>query len=144
MTLASFHPIRLAHLVKDVVRTGSFKLRSPHWPAFCKSLERAPGYNGCIACGSMEEVEWHHVESFHECPERELDATNVVPLCMDRRPGGTVRECHLNIGHKPPGAQHGDWRVNNPYVRFDAAAQLQKLKASKTVAQQLVREMKEA
>jgi hypothetical protein len=35
----------------------------------------------------------HHIASYHEHPDRELDKTNVMTMCMG------PNECHLRLAH---------------------------------------------
>jgi hypothetical protein len=49
---------------------------------------------------------------FHLDPNKELDTTNLITLCMGEK------ECHLHIGHG------GSFRQYNPNVRTDAATVL--------------------
>lgn len=82
------------------------KERSPHWATFRKAwLKENPA---CAGCGSKMLPQVHHVESFHEHPEKELLKSNVLTLCM-------WRLCHLHIGHK------GNFEDTNENVRQDAA-----------------------
>lgn len=68
------------------------KKRSPKWRKFCKEFLKG---KACAACGKAESLQLHHIYPFHLFPERELDETNVIPLCSG--PGET--DCHLMIGH---------------------------------------------
>ena len=81
--------------------------RSSKWPSVRRNFVRANPY--CAACGTVKELEVHHVVPFHIEPERELDATNLMSLCQD---------CHLYIGHLK------DWTRHNPNAREDAALML--------------------
>lgn len=46
----------------------------------------------CQWCGSRFFIQVHHFEeTYHQNPKRELDPTNLVPLC---------RKCHLEHGHR--------------------------------------------
>ena len=82
--------------------------RSNKWPAVEKKfLKDNPT---CAACGSTTKLNVHHIHPFHAFPERELDPTNLITLCMDPK-----TECHILIGH-------GDnFRDYNPNVVEDAA-----------------------
>lgn len=68
------------------------KKRSPKWRKFCKGFLKG---KVCAACGKADGLQLHHIQPFHLFPERELDETNVIPLCSG--PGDT--DCHLMIGH---------------------------------------------
>ena len=74
-------------------------------------LEKEPA---CIACGRRRDLEVHHVEPYHEKPERELDPENLCTLCAE--------PCHFVFGHLL------NWKRSNPHVRPDAAAYLQRMK----------------
>jgi len=88
--------------------------RSSKWPPFLKAFLRG---KACIACGQREGLTGHHVVPYHEDPSRELDPTNVVPMCADR--------CHLVHGH------FNDYSLSNPTVREDCAAYNTKRVAAK-------------
>ena len=82
--------------------------RSPKWPAVrARHLQREPI---CQACGTKDFLQVHHVRSFHECPELELEEGNLMTLCET-----PSRNCHLTFGHLY------DWRRTNADVRKDAA-----------------------
>jgi hypothetical protein len=59
----------------------------------------------------------HHVESFHEHPELELDPTNLISLCE-----GPIKRHHLKVGHTVDG--HSSWSINNPDARLLAERML--------------------
>lgn len=88
--------------------------RSPKWEAWLKAFLKG---KTCIACGASDGLTGHHVVPFHVDPSRELDATNVVPICSDR--------CHIIFGH------FNDYRLENPGVSEDCAAYLSKRLAAK-------------
>ena len=81
--------------------------RSSQWPAVRAKHLKENSF--CLACGRREKLEVHHIVPFHKAPERELDPTNLMTLCE----GPT--NCHFLFGHL------GDWRIENRYVRADAA-----------------------
>ena len=65
--------------------------RSPKFREVCRALfdylEKK-----CQWCGSGFFIQVHHFEeTYHQNPKRELDPTNLVPLC---------RKCHLEHGHR--------------------------------------------
>lgn len=104
----------LSHVVnvtKSLFREHSKKTdRSPEWPGVEHKFKSVNPT--CAACGGTKLLQVHHVEPFHLHPELELNAANLITLCM-----GT-NECHLKIGH-------GDnFKDANPNVREDAAAVL--------------------
>jgi 5-methylcytosine-specific restriction endonuclease McrA len=86
------------------------KTRSPKWATVRDHF--LEGYPTCAACGSKRLLQVHHVEPYHLDPERELDLTNLIGLCMSRH------ECHLRLGHG------GFFEAFNPIVRTHAATAL--------------------
>jgi 5-methylcytosine-specific restriction endonuclease McrA len=84
------------------------KPRSSHWPAArAEHLKRFPV---CEVCSGKTQLEVHHVQSFHEHPERELDPDNMITLCAS-----PSCKSHLTIGHL------GNYKQNNPDVREDSS-----------------------
>ena len=76
--------------------------RSPKWRSFRnKFLEGKK----CAVCGGKTKLEAHHIEPFISAPERELDPSNILPLCEGRK----QINCHCCIGHG------GDYRDYNPF-----------------------------
>ena len=69
----------------------------------------------CEACGTMANLNVHHVVPFHQRPDLELVEDNLITLC---------REHHFRIGHDPDGKgpMKPSWLLSNPNVRSDAAA----------------------
>jgi hypothetical protein len=102
--------IKLITHISDVVKgkASLFRPRSSKWPALRKSfLESHPE---CAACGSKEDLEVHHVKSFHLNPDLELDPKNLITLCD--KPGPDNH--HMRVGHL------NNWRLENPNVITDA------------------------
>ncbi len=90
-------------------RFGSHpQARSVHWPTV--RAEFLKTHPSCAVCGATLNLEVHHVEPFHEHPERELDPKNLITLCENSN-------CmsHLTIGHL------GSYFLSNPHIREDAA-----------------------
>jgi 5-methylcytosine-specific restriction protein A len=84
--------------------------RSSKWPNIrSKHLELHPY---CSACGGIEKIEVHHIKSFCDHPELELDFNNLLTLCESKSFGIT---CHQAIGHG------GDYKKINPNAVQDAA-----------------------
>jgi len=82
--------------------------RSPQW-AHVEKLHLAL-HPFCAGCGSQLHLQVHHKSPYRLHPERELDPTNLITLCLD------TNECHLRIGH-------GDnFKAYNPNVIADCAA----------------------
>jgi len=75
--------------------------RSPKWRAFRNKFLAG---KTCAVCGGKTKLEAHHIQPFNLSPERELDPSNVLPLCEGRK---TIN-CHLIVGHG------GDYRDYNP------------------------------
>lgn len=83
--------------------------RSSKWPTFRKHYLAA--HPGCAACGTLESVELHHIQPFHERPELELDESNVIGLC---------REHHFTLGHRCQTGKSNWGLCSNPDVVTDA------------------------
>lgn len=104
--------------IKDVVQ-GKASLtctRSSKWPTVRKHhLKNNPI---CAVCGGKDKIEVHHIKSFHEHPELELESTNLITLC-ESKSFGIV--CHLLVGHL------GKYKKINPDVLKDAKTWNEKL-----------------
>ena len=112
--LDSLHRLTVQR-VKDSLKAGKLvPTRSPRWPSFRRSFLAI--HSACEACGGIHSLEVHHVQSFHEHPELELDPSNLMTLCDSK--GGP--ECHLQVGHRFGMMVRGNWKVNNPKARIDA------------------------
>ena len=94
------------------VAAASGRPRSPKWAAWVKAFVRG---KKCVCCGSKGPLTGHHKVPYHVDPSRELDPTNVAPIC-----DGT--DCHLVIGHLK------DFKLFNPDFDADAAAFLSRRK----------------
>lgn len=81
--------------------------RSSKWPALSKRFLKG---KVCAVCGAKDKLVAHHVAPVHIVPERELDETNLLPLCEGR---GTVN-CHIWCGHL------GSWPSYNVSAVHDA------------------------
>ena len=64
----------------------------------------------CASCGGTKQLRAHHRVPFHVDPSRELDVTNLIPLCEAGKFG---LNCHLLLGHL------GNWRRVNVDVDSD-------------------------
>lgn len=73
----------------------------------------------CQVCGSTRKVEVHHIVPFHLAPDMELEPSNLMTLCENKRYG---INCHLLIGHL------GNYRRINCEVCLDAMIWSHKLK----------------
>lgn len=103
--------------IKDVLSKKStlLKPRSSKWSSLRKSfLLNNPK---CQCCGSRDKLEVHHIQSFHEHPELELDVNNLMVLCESKKYG---LNCHLEVGHQ------GNYKKTNPNAREDAGMHLAK------------------
>jgi hypothetical protein len=82
--------------IKDLVQKKAElgEHRSPKWSTIRKQhLENQPK---CVACGGDKTLEVHHIKSFNENPELELDLNNLITLCESKNNGVC---CHLFFGH---------------------------------------------
>jgi len=82
--------------------------RSPKWQKIRNNHLKV--YNKCEACGSLTQLEVHHIKPFHIHPELELDQNNLITLCENSSKGVT---CHLFFGHL------GDYKKDNQSVETD-------------------------
>ena len=88
----------------------------PLWPKVrAEHLEAQPA---CAVCGSVKDLEVHHIFPFHKYPEWELSPENLITLCESRK----WVNCHLFFGHL------GDYHNFNPHVREDAKLFADRLK----------------
>jgi 5-methylcytosine-specific restriction protein A len=62
--------------------------RSGKWPAVRQRFIKE--HPCCEACGSLQDLNVHHIFSFHDHPELELDPDNLITLC---------RKHHFLMGH---------------------------------------------
>lgn len=97
--------------LKDI-KSGIWKKRSPLWDDV--RAEFLSKQKKCVACGAKENLDVHHVKSFHEYPAEELKIRNLRALCSG------PRRCHLEVGHCLLGGKP-NWKVNNPNVDADIA-----------------------
>jgi len=89
--------------LREVIKS---KKRSSRWDEVRDNfIEENPR---CAACGSLKKLQVHHIIPFSHEPEKELEVTNLIVLCMD------TNECHLSIGHG------GSFMFYNPDVLADA------------------------
>lgn len=97
--------------VTDVVtgKAPAGAKRSSKWPAVRRAILRKQPY--CSVCSSTKKLEVHHIVSFHEDPSLELEPSNLIVLCENKRYGVV---CHLFVGHL------GSYRATNPDCQQDA------------------------
>lgn len=68
------------------------KKRSDKWPALRRAFLKG---KVCAVCGKRKKLEAHHILPFHIDPSKELDPSNLLPLCE----GNKTINCHLRFGH---------------------------------------------
>lgn len=95
--------------------------RSPSWQSFRKSVLAG---KSCAVCGGTKKLELHHIQSFAQHQDLELEPTNVIPLCESKKWGVT---CHQFFGHL------GDYKDINPDIRKDAELWKTKLSEARKV-----------
>jgi len=83
--------------------------RSNKWPAARKAFLK--DHPNCAVCGGNKKVEVHHKRPFHLHPELELDPSNFITLCEEKKDGVN---CHLMVGHL------GSFKSFNVDVEADA------------------------
>lgn len=81
--------------------------RSVHWRSVRNDHLKIEGW--CRGCGSIKDLEVHHIHPFHLDPSRELDPKNLITLCES-----FGKECHLKMGHL------GNWKKFNPDIKKQA------------------------
>jgi len=85
------------------------KKRSSKWRTVRKNfIKENPT---CAACGSKKKIEVHHIQPFHSHPELELEESNLMTLCENKKYGIC---CHQLIGHR------GNYRKINKNCPRDA------------------------
>jgi 5-methylcytosine-specific restriction endonuclease McrA len=73
--------------------------RSSDWPKVRKEHLKTQPF--CQACGTIKDLEVHHIEPVHLVPQKELDVNNLITLCGSR--------CHLLFGHL---MDYKSWNTN--------------------------------
>ena len=82
------------------------KRRSSKWRKVrAAHLEKNPE---CEVCGRKTLVEVHHVMPFSQFPDLELEPSNLLTLCENKKNG---LNCHLFVGHL------GDYKRFNPMAK---------------------------
>lgn len=113
---------RLMGAVLDLAsgKTPRLMLRSNQWPRVRREhLARQPS---CQVCGGRDKLEVHHIQSFVEHPELELDSIgNLITLCDLNN----NFNCHRIFGHL------NNFQQINPDVVKDAAEWSLKLKLAR-------------
>ena len=93
--------------------------RSGHWPTVRK--QHLALHPVCEVCGGSEKLEVHHIHSFVEHPELELDPHNLISLCESN----ANFNCHRIFGHL------NNFQQINPNVVTDSAEWSEKLSKAK-------------
>lgn len=78
----------------------------------------------CAVCGTKTKLEVHHLIPFHVNPALELEPSNLITLCENKKFG---INCHLLIGHL------GSYRRYNTECLQDAKTWAKKLDDSKSM-----------
>jgi len=78
--------------------------RASGWSALSRKYREENPH--CAVCGTLQNVEVHHVIPYHIDPQLELQEFNLISLC---------RHDHFLFGHL------GSWHSYNREVRADAA-----------------------
>lgn len=68
--------------------------RSDKWPDVRKAHLKIQPH--CALCGGHLKLQVHHIRPFHLHPELELEPTNLITLCENKKGGAN---CHLLFGH---------------------------------------------
>jgi 5-methylcytosine-specific restriction protein A len=115
---------RAMALIKHLIDAAQGKhpigaARSSRWPTVRKKhLELHPT---CEMCGGSEKLEVHHIRSFVEHPELELEPSNMISLCE----ANANFNCHRIFGHL------NNFQQINPNVVTDTAEWNAKLRNAK-------------
>lgn len=103
-------------MINDPQKTKGNR-RNPKWRKVRKEFLLKNPF--CAGCGGKTKLEVHHIKSFHEFPELELEESNLIVLC-ESESNGIV--CHRFLGHL------GSYRSINKTVRQDAERWREKIK----------------
>lgn len=95
----------IRHHLRDLTTGGK---RSSQWHTVEKHFLAANPK--CAVCETTEHPQIHHKSPFHLFPEKELDLTNLITLCMKKG-----FDCHLLVGHG------SSFKAYNPNIELDAA-----------------------
>lgn len=96
--------------IPDPIET-LFYNRNPLW--YKVREEYVKKYPKCSLCGSINDLEVHHILPYHLFPEEELNEANFISLC---------RRDHFIFGHLL------DWKAYNINVVDDVAIMREKIK----------------
>ena len=90
--------------------------RSSRWPKVrAEHLRKSPE---CSICRGTKKCEVHHIKSFHEHPELELDPSNFITLCE----ASHTFCCHRIFGHL------NNYKNTNSDIKKDAAVWSKRLR----------------
>ena len=109
-------PRQVISLAADMLAGKPVKVRSPKWDGVRK--QHISEHPSCEVCGYDKGIEAHHLQSFHEHPELELEPGNILSLGK-KCPTGNH---HLLFGHL------GDYASININCVQDSKTWLQKIK----------------
>ena len=90
--------------------------RSSRWRKIRKI--HLSNFPNCAVCSSKKKIEVHHIIPFYIDPSFELDLSNLITLCENKKYG---INCHLFIGHS------GNYRKWNIDITDDIAYARKKL-----------------
>jgi hypothetical protein len=97
-------------IMDKVQGKSSGQKRSSKWRKVRKEFLK--DNSECAACGSTTKLEVHHIKPFHSHPELELEKSNLITLCENKKYGIC---CHQLVGHR------GNYRKINKNCVEDAA-----------------------
>ena len=111
-----FSIVTFSDLLTGKISLGT-RSRSPQWTNVRRKFLKK--YPKCSVCGSIQNLNVHHIKPYHLHPELELEESNLITLCENYKKG---IHCHLLVGHL------GDYRKINPHCIEDAQFWNSKLK----------------
>ena len=82
--------MEIIYRIRDWFRGAYFGSRNSRWSSVRKMFISMHPH--CAVCGGLNKLEVHHIKSFHEHPDLELDFDNMIVLCEKYG-------CHLRFGH---------------------------------------------
>jgi len=103
--------INVLKAIKDRLQGKASKgqRRSSKWRKVRK--EHLAKKDECYICKSKNKLEVHHIVPFHIAPDLELEPSNLITLCENKKYG---LNCHLLVGHL------GNYRRINLNCEVDA------------------------
>src|SRR5437867_3787002 len=91
LVVLPFKYLRLPDILREREKTLGVA-RSGQWSRIRKDFLQG---KVCAVCGGTKDLQAHHLQSFHEHPELELDPRNLLAVCE----GNHNINCHLVVGH---------------------------------------------